>query len=90
MTHSEKIKAIKLEQGIETPLKWKALVEHGVERCCGMVTNRVTKKTRRCRKAVNFEFGEKSSWDDNNGSYCKSHARTMDAMEARYKMDSYK
>tara|TARA_R110002051_G_scaffold5349_1_gene27861 strand:+ start:164 stop:436 length:273 start_codon:yes stop_codon:yes gene_type:complete len=89
MTHSEKIKSIRLELGVETPLKWRVLKEHGVERCCGVGENRKTKKTRRCCKAINFEFGEKSSWNDNNGSYCKNHARIMDAMDAMYNMDSY-
>ena len=89
MTHSEKIKSIKLELGVETPLKWKVLKEHGVERCCAMLTDRNTKKTRRCGKAVNFEFGEKSRWNDNNGSYCKSHAKWMEAVNAKYNMNCY-
>ena len=90
MTHSEKIKAIKAELGIDFPLKWKALEDHGVERCCAMLFNRKTKKSRRCRKAVNCEFGETSSWNDNNGSFCKKHAKSMNAADAMYRMDTYK
>lgn len=95
MTHNEKLIELRNTFGKQNQktgkikVGWKLLKEHGVERCCAYLTNRKTHKTSRCRKAINWEFGEKSDLYDENSSYCKDHALLMEGVNDKYNMNKY-
>jgi hypothetical protein len=91
MTHSEKIRQLKVDKGMptESKLTWGVLKKHGVERCCAMLVNRKTGERFRCRKAINHEFGVTPDPFDENGSYCKKHAVYMQAVNSKYNMETY-
>ena len=92
MTHSEKIRQLKVDLGMlsqPSKLTWKICKQHGVKRCCAMLVKRKTGERFRCRKPINHEFGVTPDPFDENGSYCKKHAEYMEAINAKYNMETY-